>query len=85
MKTKIKSELVKELRSIYDNKDFVCGVVSNAGYEHAWSILLDYIRTAKQLGEDLSTDNLLLLSLDLRDDEDKRINNHHLRTSAAMF
>ena len=70
---------------IYDNKDFVCGVVSNAGYEHAWSILLDYIRTAKQLGEDLSTDNLLLLSLDLRDDEEKRINNHHFRTSAAMF
>ena len=85
MKTKTKSELIKELRNIYDNKDFVCGVISNAGYERAWSIILDYIRTAKRLGEDISTDNLLLLSLDLRDDEEKHISNHRPRTSAAMF
>ena len=85
MKTKIKSELVRELRNIYDNKDFVCGVVSNAGYEHAWSILLDYIRTANRLGEDISTDHLLLLSLDLRDEEEKHIHHHRPRTTAAMF
>lgn len=76
MKSSVKKELISELRKIYDNKDFVCGVVSNAGYENAWSVMLDFIRTARRLGDDITSDNLLLLSLDLREEEEKRMVSH---------
>ena len=68
MEHNIKKELVQELRAIYDNKDFVCGAISNAGGEDAWKVMLDYIRTSKQLGDSLTSDDILLLSLDLRED-----------------
>ena len=84
MRSEVKSELIRELRNIYENKDCVCGVVSNAGYEHAWSRILDYIKTAKSLGEPLSSDNLLLLSLELRDEEEKQ-SNRHFKASVAML
>ena len=65
MSESVKNRLVHELKEIYDNKDFVCGAVSNAGDEKAWEVMLDFIKTARQQGEALSSDDILLLSLDL--------------------
>ncbi len=58
------------LKEIYDNPDFVCGAMSNAGSEDAWNKMLDYIHYAKENGLELSSDDLLLLSLSLGDDSD---------------
>ena len=58
-------ELMLLLKEIYDNQDFVCGVMSNAGSESAWEKIHDYILYAKENGHLVSSDDLLLLSLSL--------------------
>ena len=59
----IRAELVKLLRNIYNDHDFVCGTLSNCDCESAWRKMYDFIRTAKRRGDDLSSDDILLLSL----------------------
>ena len=61
----VKQELMSELKLIWNNKDFVCGAMSNAGSEAAWKKMLDYIQTAKKHGESVSSDEILLMSLDI--------------------
>ena len=63
-----KRELVKELKSIRDDKDFVCGAMSNAGGDKAWEVMLDFIKMARRRGDELSSDTILLLSLDLAEE-----------------
>ena len=63
-------ELMRLLKEIYDNQDFVCGAMSNAGGEDAWIKMRDYILYAKANKLDVSSDDLLLLSLDLGENGD---------------
>ncbi len=65
MTSDVKTELISELKMIWNNKDFVCGAMSNAGSEAAWKKMLDYIQTAKRHGESVSSDEILLMSLDV--------------------
>ena len=67
MTSDVKKELMSELKMIWNNKDFVCGAMSNAGSEAAWKEMLDYIQTAKSRGESVSSDEILLMSLDIGD------------------
>ncbi len=67
----IKKELINELKLIWDNKDFVCGAMSNAGSEKAWEEMLEYIQNANESGEKVTSDEILLLSLDLSNDKQK--------------
>ena len=83
MKSNVKADLVRELRQIYDNKDFVIGVVSNAGGETAWREMLDFILTAKDRGDYISSDDLLMLSVKMhREETDNRF---HIKKSVAML
>lgn len=61
----IKKDLIYELRQIWNNKDFVCGVMSNAGSEEAWEKMYQYIVNAKESGEEITSDEILLMSLGL--------------------
>ncbi len=65
MKSDCSRELVNELKQIWNNKDFVCGVLCNAGGSDAWMTMLEYIREAKKSDKKLTSDEIILLSLDL--------------------
>ena len=49
------------LREIYDNRDFVLGVLSNATHPDDRRTILEFI----EKGEEVTTENLILLSVDL--------------------
>lgn len=50
------------------------------------AILLDFIRTAKKRGDAITSDNILLLSLDLRAEEERRLHSQQgKRMKAAML
>ena len=68
----IKKQLMRELKSIYDNKDFVCGTVSIAGNAENWSKILEYINLLREEGQEIKSDNILLLALNLSRDNNKQ-------------
>ncbi len=81
-----KKELVKRLKQIWDDRDFVCGAMSNAGSEKAWQVMLEYIEEAERLGRTVTSDEILLLSLDLGEEFDNnRISSTGRKIAAAMF
>lgn len=53
--------LIRELKKINDDRDFILGVLSDAKTEENFKICLDYINQ----GIDVTEPNLLMLSLDL--------------------
>ena len=59
----IKIKLIELLREIYDNRDFVGGTMSNCGNEEAWKKMYEYITFAREHGEEVTSDEILLLSL----------------------
>ncbi|MBO4396451.1 MAG: ribonuclease HI [Eubacterium sp.] len=61
-------ELMKLLKEIYDNHDFVCGSMSNAGGEAAWNRMKEYIQYKKQNKLEITSDEILALSLVLGDE-----------------
>ena len=63
---------MRELKSIYDNKDFVCGTVSIAGNAENWSKILEYINLLREEGQEIKSDNILLLALNLSRDNNKQ-------------
>jgi len=73
--SEIKKELIKELKEIWDNKDFVCGAICNAGTEESMEEMYNYIINAKESGEEITSDEILLVSLGLssnNEHKDKR-------------
>ena len=80
-----RKELADRLKQIYYNKDFVCGVISILHTESAMKVMLDYIDTANELAEDISSDELILLALHLRDQEDDKGNKEKRKIVAAML
>ena len=67
-----KKELMTLLREIYDDHDFVCGAMSNSGGEDGWKKMIDYIHFAKQNNKNITSDDILALSLVLGDEEDSK-------------
>lgn len=57
--TNTKRELFCKLRNLYNDKDFVVGVMSNAQSEEVQKRIIDYINE----GRDVSQENIILLSL----------------------
>ena len=57
----VKETLREKLREIYDSKDFVGGVLSNAPHPDDRRAILEFI----EKGEEVTTENLILLSVDL--------------------
>lgn len=63
---KIKRKLFDTLKSYYPDKDFVGGVISNTQTDADRQTIIDYIEN----GEDVSVENIILLSLDLKIEKD---------------
>lgn len=59
----IKTELMQQLKEIYDDHDFICGTMCNCGNEEAWKEMYDYISNAKAHNKEITSDEILLLSL----------------------
>ena len=70
--SEIKKELIKELKEIWDNKDFVCGAVCNAGTEESMEEMYNYIINAKESSEEITSDEILLVSLGLSSDNEHK-------------
>ena len=68
----IRLKLMRELKKIYDNKDFVCGSVAIAKTVDNWNYILDFIQTAARLGEPITSDEIQLLALSLRKETDSK-------------
>lgn len=64
----VKEILREKLREIYDNRDFVLGVLSNASHPDDRRTILEYI----EKGEEITTENLIMLSVELDDIREKR-------------
>lgn len=55
----VKKKLFDKLKAYYNDKDFVCGVISNTKNDDNRKAVLDYIDN----GDDVSVENIILLSL----------------------
>lgn len=58
----IKRKLFDKLKEIYNDKDFVCGVISNTKTDEERQVIIDYI----DKGEDVTSDKITLLGLNLK-------------------
>lgn len=53
--------LFNKLKTFYNNRDFVLGVLNNAPYDEDRKIIIEYM----DKGQDVTIENLILLSLEL--------------------
>ncbi len=56
-------QLMDMLKEIWYDRDFVCGTMSNAPNDAAWKKMIDYIQIAKRRGEEVTSDDILALSI----------------------
>lgn len=80
----IRKELAKELKTIYNNKDFVCGTIAILRYDTLITTMLDFLKIARKKNEAITSDGIQLLALDLRDEEESKQNTKK-RYMAAML
>lgn len=64
----IKHKLFDKLKAFYSDKDFVVGVISNVKYDDDRQAIIDYMEN----GEDVSVENIILLSLHLKNERNKK-------------
>lgn len=64
-----KRKLFDKLKAFYPDKDFVIGVISNAKHDDDKRSIIAYIDN----GEDVSVENIILLSLHLKNERNKKI------------
>ena len=64
----IKRKLFDKLKAFYPDKDFVIGVISNAKYDDDRKAIIDYMEN----GEDVSVENIILQSLHLKNERNKK-------------
>ena len=64
----IKRELFEKLKKISNDKDFVVGVISNAGTYENYQELINFI----DRGENVTVENLIALSILLDDSTEKQ-------------
>jgi len=67
----MKEELEKELRKIWDNNEFVVGVISNAKTDECMEKMIQFIRTAYERGDTIIPENLTIMSVLLMNEREK--------------
>lgn len=72
--TNTESKLMKLLKEIYDDKDFVCGTMTILKTDRNRSVMVDYILTAKAKGLSIESDDILKLALILKNEEQTGVN-----------
>lgn len=65
--SEIGKKLKRKLQCISDNQEFVCGAMCNAPDDISWKKMLDFIEYAEQHGSNVTTDDILSLSVILGD------------------
>lgn len=58
-----REKLEKKLRKIWENEEFVQGVICNAKTEKNWETISAFIDMSYRMGDDLASDNLVALSV----------------------
>lgn len=64
--TETENLLMGELRNIYNNRDFVVGVMSDIPGKKEQNIMLDFISTAKKRGDKITSEHLICLAIALK-------------------
>ncbi len=64
----IKRKLFDKLKAFYPDKDFVVGVISNVKHDDDRQVIIDYMEN----GEDVSVETIILLSLHLKNERNKK-------------
>jgi len=59
----IKERLKKELRSIWDNDEFVVGITTNVKEDEYMEIMLQYIAAANERGDVITPENITIMSV----------------------
>lgn len=70
--SKVTSALVERVRKIYDNEEFIIGIISSAYDERDRQKLIDFI----DAGDDVSLETVAVLAMNLgdaRDEENRRL------------
>lgn len=57
----IKEQLIKKLRTVSDDKEFLLSIINHARHVDDRKVLIEYL----EKGEDVTYENLILLSLEL--------------------
>ena len=65
--SKLAIELFNKLKAFNDDKDFILGVMCNAPNDNDMKVILEFIDN----GENVSVENLILLSLELGDNRER--------------
>jgi hypothetical protein len=69
--SKISEELKNRLVSFYDNRDFLIGVMSNVKTDEKRQKMIDFMDKAEEVGDEITSDDLILLSVVLGNKEKK--------------
>lgn len=71
--SKVAMELVGVLREIWDDDDFVLGVIVNAENDYGWHELLEYIQYMKKERKEVNVADIILKSLEVSELPDELI------------
>ena len=63
----LKKELIKKLKSISDDRDFILSVINSARHTDDRKAVIDFIDN----GEDVTYENIILLALTLYEEREK--------------
>ena len=61
--SEIGRELMEKLKKISNNREFVCGAMSNAPDDVSWKKMLDFIERAEKHGDIVTTDDIISMSI----------------------
>lgn len=61
--SEIGQKLMDMLVEIDDSKDFVLGVMCNAGNDNAWQKIIDFIEHARNVGDEVTNEQLIKISV----------------------
>lgn len=64
----VKRKLFDKLKEYHNDKDFVCGVVSNTQNDEDRQTIINYIDNS----EDVTIENIILLSLHLKNERNRK-------------
>ena len=67
--SKAESQLMKRLKSIWDNKNFVCGVMSGLRQAGKVESMLEFLKMAERREEKYTPDQILSLTVAMRKKE----------------
>lgn len=83
----LKKNLVRELKKIRDDRDFILGAISIARYDSVMKGLLYFIQLSYEEDESISSDDVLALAFVLRNETDgyKGNDSPRRKIAAAML